>query len=57
MKPKEAFSLLGVSENASEEETKKAYKLLALQFHPDKCKTLAPEKATEKFQQVKFNIN
>ncbi|GBC75712.1 Chaperone protein DnaJ [archaeon HR06] len=46
---KEDFETLGLSPNASVEEVRKAFKRLALKYHPDKCKE---EGALEKFRKI-----
>jgi len=43
------YKILGINENASHDEIKKAYRALSLKFHPDR--NPAPE-ATEKFKQI-----
>ena len=44
------YELLGIARNASEEEIKKAYRKLALQYHPDR--NPGDKQAEEKFKEV-----
>jgi len=48
--PRDYYERLGVTRAAKREEIKKAYRKLALKYHPDVCKE---EDASEKFKEVK----
>lgn len=51
----EAYDILGVAGNASDEEVKKAYRILAMMYHPDKFYSLGDEairQATESMKQI-----
>ena len=47
---KDYYLILGINKDASDEDIKKSYKKLALQYHPDKNQ--GNEEATEKFKEI-----
>jgi DnaJ-class molecular chaperone len=53
MKKKQALDILGLSEGASKDEIKKAYRKLAQKFHPDKNQGEGAAEAEAKFKEIK----
>lgn len=49
MANKDYYSILGISKNATESDIKKAYRKLALEYHPDRNKS---KDASEKFKEI-----
>ena len=52
--PPDYYSILGVKQQASEEEIRKAHKRLALQYHPDKNRGSAA--SSEKFVKIQVAL-
>ena len=55
LKKKDYYEILGISKTADENEIKKAYRKLAIKYHPDKNKSKSAGEAFKKVNQA-FSI-
>lgn len=53
-KERDAYEILGVDRDASDEEVKKAYRAMAIQYHPDKVYSLGDEAVRQATESMKI---